>query len=419
MRFNEKQFRQLADETMKTVVALGTTSIAVLEKHKKSTERLVGYLKVADTPFDKDLCLAWVDSLKAGSSSPIDAAYVEWIAFRRFVMLLAEQEAGELTRWTHYQSQKLEMPQTATFLSVLPQYREYLTRAGLHEKTIRKYLSSVRQFLIYLENQKVDNLSDIQNPHLAEYFASARFKGRKPRGVQCEASELRKFVQFLNDEGHNQSKTLKYAIPSHSVSVQKIVTTLTPEMVSDIFDDEPDSLVDKRDRAIGFLALHLGLRTVDIRNLKFCDIDWNKKTLKITQSKTGVQLEMPIDNETENAIVDYVLNERRECKLEYIFITAVGPAQKLARHHYKIKYRAKDAPTFDEIPHDGLHVFRRTFASRLLQCGVEVSMISDMLGHIDKNTAQRYLSTDEVKMKRCALNLSAIPYQRGDFDVCQ
>jgi integrase len=186
-------------------------------------------------------------------------------------------------------------------------------------------------------------------------------------------------------------------------------------MVSDILEDEPDSLVDKRDRAIGFLALHLGLRTVDIRNLKFSDIDWGKKTLKITQSKTGVQLEMPIDNETENAIIDYVLNERRDCKLENIFITAVGPAQKLARHNYRIKYRAKDAPTFDKIPHDGLHVFRRTFASRLLQCGVEVSMISDMLGHIDKNTAQRYLSTDEVKMKRCALNLSAIPYRRGDF----
>lgn len=415
MRFNEKQFRQLADETMKTVVAVGTTSIAVLNKHKKSTERLVGYLKAMDTPFDKDLCLSWVDSQKAGSSSPIDAAYVEWIAFRRFVILLAEQKAGTLTRWTHYRSKELEMPQTTVFMEVLPNYRGYLTKAGLHEKTIRKYLSSVRQFLIYLESRKVGNLSDIQNPHLAEYFVSARFEERKPRGVQCEASELRKFVQFLNDEGHNSSKYLLYAIPSHSVSVQRIVTTLTPEMVSDILEDEPDSLVDKRDRAIGFLALHLGLRTVDIRNLKFSDIDWGKKTLKITQSKTGVQLEMPIDNETENAIIDYVLNERRDCKLENIFITAVGPAQKLARHNYRIKYRAKDAPTFDKIPHDGLHVFRRTFASRLLQCGVEVSMISDMLGHIDKNTAQRYLSTDEAKMKRCALNLSAIPYRRGDF----
>jgi len=38
MSFNEKQFRQLADETRKTVVALGTTAECVLKRHEKVTE---------------------------------------------------------------------------------------------------------------------------------------------------------------------------------------------------------------------------------------------------------------------------------------------------------------------------------------------------------------------------------------------
>jgi integrase/recombinase XerD len=122
-----------------------------------------------------------------------------------------------------------------------------------------------------------------------------------------------------------------------------------------------------------------------------------------------------LDNETQNAIIDYVLNERRNGKSEYIFVTAVGAIQKIARRYFRIKYRAQNTPSTETIPHDGLHIFRRTYASRLLQCGTPLPMISEMLGHINKNAVQCYLSTDDVKMKRCALGLSLIPWQRGDL----
>jgi integrase len=146
-------------------------------------------------------------------------------------------------------------------------------------------------------------------------------------------------------------------------------------------------------------------------DLQFGDIDWENGVLSVKQSKTGVNLQMPLDNETQNAIIDYVLNERRDCKTDYIFVTAVGAAQRIARRHFRIKYRASR----EKIPHEGLHIFRRTFASRLLQSGTPLEMISEMLGHIDKGSVQCYLSTDGVKMKRCALDLSLIPYGRGDF----
>jgi integrase len=120
---------------------------------------------------------------------------------------------------------------------------------------------------------------------------------------------------------------------------------------------------------------------------------------------------MPVDNETQNAIIDYLLNERRDCKSEYIFVTAVGAAQKLARRHYRIKYRASK----EEIPHEGLQIFRRTFASELLKCGVPRGTISSMLGHIDKVSIEPYLSTDDVKMKRCSLGLSLIPHSKEVF----
>lgn len=150
MSFNEKQFRQLADETRKTVIALGTTSECVLKRHEKITEMLAEHLKKLDIPFERDVCLQWVDGMEHDPVSALSASYVEWIAYRRFVILLAEQEAGTLNSWRHYPSQQPEMPKKEEFLKVVAMYRKYLAEAEYYPQTVNRYTSSARQLLIYL-----------------------------------------------------------------------------------------------------------------------------------------------------------------------------------------------------------------------------------------------------------------------------
>jgi len=410
MMFNENQFRQLIDDTENTVVFLGTNSNDVLNRHRRFAERLIEFLKGLNVPFDRDLCLRWVDSLEHDPASALNSSYVDWIACRRFVILLAEQEAGTLNSWKHYLSQPPEMPKSENLLEILSLYRVYLAGIGFQEKTVDSYASYARRLLLYMEGIRIVEIRAMGNQALAGYFVSKRFQGREPEGIRSETRSLKNFICFLEENGYTDVKSLHYVVPRHRVPTQRIITTLTPEMEADIMEDEPDSLVDKRDKAVCLLALHIGLRSCDIRNLKFGDIDWEKGRLTTRQSKTGVGLQMPLDNETQNAIIDYILNERRDCDSEYIFVTSVGPAQKIARRGFRIKYRAQNT----EIPHDGLHIFRRTYASRLLQCGTPLPLISEMLGHISRNAVQSYLSTDEAKMKRCALDLAMIPFQRGD-----
>lgn len=418
MSFSESGFRQLIDETHTTIISLGTTAGILMTEFQQFADRLANHLTLLDMPFDCNSCLLWVDSLEHDPPEKMNQSYLRWIAFRRFIILIEKQRTGTLDHWTHYQSRTPEQPQSREFLELQSEYQNYLADVvQLHPNTVLRYLADARFLLIYLEQKGITHISEICNADIVGYFASPRFHNRKPKGVQTEACSLKKFLVFLDNSDFTEKKSLHCAIPRYRVRTERIVTTLTAEMETDIMDDEPDSLVNLRDKAISLLALHTGLRSCDIRNLKFGDIDWEKGVLTIQQQKTGIDLRLPIDNETQNAIIDYVLNERRSCGLEYIFITAVGPKQKLARRHYRIRYRAKDTESYDKIPHDGLHIFRRTYASRLLQCGTPLPLISEMLGHIDKSSVQCYLSTDEVKMKRCALDLSAIPYCGGMFDV--
>ena len=45
MKFDEQGFRHLVDETIATIIRLGTTSHAVLDRYERFTEMLVKHLK--------------------------------------------------------------------------------------------------------------------------------------------------------------------------------------------------------------------------------------------------------------------------------------------------------------------------------------------------------------------------------------
>ena len=415
MKFDEKGFRLLAEETQNSVIRLGTTSHVVLDRYPRFVEMLVDHLRTVDLPFELQHCLEWANSIPHDPASVMSASYVEWKALHRFIHLLAEQQTGELTHWHHYLSSTVEMPESASFRELLKSFREWLSGTGKQTETIKCETYIARKMLLYLEANDIADFSNVKNCDILEYFMSERFQGRSPKGIQCEISRLKIFLRFTEDNGYTACKTLHDALPRIRNNSVKIITTIDDQIEKDILDDEPCSLVNKRDQAIFLLALHTGLRTCDIRALKFSDIDWKNETIHIRQSKTGVDHEIPIDAATQNAIIDYILNERRECNHDFIFITAVGPKQMLARRHYRIRYRTKGTDSFNRLPCDGIHICRRTFASRLLQSGAPLPVISKMLGHINRNSVQVYLSTDEQRMKRCALDLSMMPCRREEY----
>ena len=415
MRFIESEFRQLVEETEKTVMRLGTTSHTVLNRHRRFAEMLVAHLQKVDLTFDLAQCLEWAKSLEHDPASAMSSSYVDWIALHRFITLLAEQHTGRLLEWRHYQSFIPEQPNTEEYRNILTGYQERLKSEGKVATTVQSYVSKARMLLLYIESIGITTFSVVSNKDLLNYFMTDRFKNRDLKGIQTEVCALGGFLRFTFDAKYTECETLPYALPKIRQSKVKIISTIDENIESDLLNDNPESLVNKRDQAILLLALHAGLRSCDIRGLRFCDIDWEKQIIHIRQKKTGVDLEIPIDSATQNAIIDYILHERRDCELEYIFVTSIGPMQKLARRHYRMKYRTRGTESYLKLPHDGLHIYRRTFASRLLRSGAPLPLISQMLGHVDNNSVRVYLSTDEARMKRCALDIGRIPCRREEY----
>lgn len=73
---------------------------------------------------------------------------------------------------------------------------------------------------------------------------------------------------------------------------------------------DKETAIGKRDYGILLLAKKTGLRSVDIVNLQFNNIDWKNDEIHIIQHKTNRPLILPLEPDVGNAIYDYILHGR-------------------------------------------------------------------------------------------------------------
>lgn len=412
---NTKEFELLAEDTKRKVKEFGTTSKRVMEDFDRCVRLLAEHLKINSLEFTLETGFAWLHQYKFNENNCTRYNDKLKRAFRRVILLLWDNKEGQLNQWKFYSSNIQALPKAKKFVKILNDYKVYLKKSDYADNSVVLRFTCAKGLLIFLEDNQIYTFDKVTNQLIADYFASAHFTNRKPSGVQAEAIRVKLFLEYLEDENIVNNKLLHYAVPRFRLQETKIIPTITPLAEEQILSDHPKLPSNKREKALCLLALHLGLRTCDIYNLKFDDIDWNTGTLYIKQQKTGVTIKMKIDNETQNAIIDYILNERRTSDCDYIFVTSKGPITKLHNGDKNIYRRTNRIDIKKNIPHQGLHIMRRTFASKLLRIGTPLPVISSALGHLDKEEVHSYLSTDEMKMKQCALDLTLIPFGRSEF----
>ena len=92
---------------------------------------------------------------------------------------------------------------------------------------------------------------------------------------------------------------------------ERLPTIWTPEDVQKLLSAvDRTSPIGKRDYAILLLAMRLGLRAGDIREMRLDQLDWDQSRIHVVQGKTGVPLELPLTEEVGEAIIDYLRHGR-------------------------------------------------------------------------------------------------------------
>jgi site-specific recombinase XerD len=131
---------------------------------------------------------------------------------------------------------------------------------------------------------------------------------------------------------------------------------------------------------------YTGLRLGEIISLHRKDFDFEKKEFKLFMSKTKKERIMFFTEKVEKALQEYFTSDPETLNAFNLSYNAV---------RYIVFKLAGEITDVHVHP----HLFRHSFAISLLRNGVDISVVSKLLGHSNITTTQRYLGlyTEELK----------------------
>lgn len=286
-------------------------------------------------------------------------------------------------------------------------YAASLAGRGLAEATVRGKTGMLRRFLTFLAGTGVREMAAVRVVDVSAYVGSLAPLAASSRAGQLYF--LREYLQFAVRE--------RGADPALGAMFPVIVTdrdAVLPsvyrpgEVAGALAEAGNGSETPLRDRAVMLLAALLGLRSADIKGLRFDQIDWANRRLSVVQHKNGRRLDLPLPDECALAIIDYWKNERPEVDEPQVFLRHRAPHQPPgAGNHFHRVVAGGFARAGVEVAgrHRGLHALRHSVAIGMLEAGTPYPVIGAVLGHADADSTRRYLRVDVAHLRPLALEV--------------
>ena len=243
--------------------------------------------------------------------------------------------------------------------SGLKEYIQHLYTLELKPKSIKRKLATLKAFFTHLEFDEIITISPFRKMRVS-------IKEQKLLPKTIEIQNIRKLFKYI------------YKIKSDSNNIEQYsYKALT------------------RDIAILELLFATGLRVSEVSNIKYNDINLSTGNIKVL-GKGGKERTIQIcDQEVKIALKEYLSIFKDEIlKKEWFFINRLG--NKFTEH--SIANMIKKYQTKANIQqHLTPHMFRHSFATMLLEEGVDIRYIQGMLGHSSISTTQIYT---QINMKQ-------------------
>ncbi|ETR73554.1 MAG: XerC [Candidatus Magnetoglobus multicellularis str. Araruama] len=299
-----------------------------------------------------------------------------------------------------------ELLTNSYYISISKDFRKDCEQKGYSKVTIDHYVKQSERFMDYLVSQRILDCRNIDLPVINSYIRT--LAGYTYKTVEQNICSIRSFLRYLLTKD-----ILKTDLASKTPMVQARKQTRIPSVWT---KDELGTLIKaidrgnpkgKRDYAIILLACVLGLRVSDIKSLTYACFHWKSNKLIFTQSKTRETLTLPIPSEVGWAVIDYLKYGRPDVNSPIIFVRHVAPFLPFSESNH-LHQIIRNYMRMSHLPitkkHRGMHSLRHTAASRMLEHGIPLSVISDILGHTNTDSTAIYLKVDVSKLKECCLD---------------
>ena len=159
---------------------------------------------------------------------------------------------------------------------------------------------------------------------------------------------------------------------------------LTREEETKLLAEIPDYL-----KPILIVALNTGMRRGEILTLKWEQVDLARRIIRVRYTKSGKSRIIPINDVLLNTFLEL---ERLNCGNVYLFLNP-----KTGLPYIEVKKSFKAACQRAGIEGLRFHDLRHTFATSLIESGVDIITVRDLLGHFSVRVTQRYTHSNQYQ----------------------
>jgi integrase/recombinase XerD len=271
----------------------------------------------------------------------------------------------------------LDLPAKEHFES----YLRYKVRTNHKPKTIESSFTSVRLFLAFYGMSGKTDLKDLQRSDLEAFIEHEQDRGMHITTVKTRTACIIAFLHFLIEQelipGTALKKRIRFKLPD------LLPRAMHPDDVKKLL-----SIIDHtRDRALVLLLLRTGIRIGEALSLTMNDIDLKERKVHLYQGEKN-----------DRGRVVYLSNDAvfslkrwfkwRDPEKELVFYSKgdAGISYSAARTRF-VKY-LKEAG----LMHKGytVHCLRHTYATELLNAGMRLEVLQQLMGHQDIEMTRRY-----------------------------
>lgn len=277
--------------------------------------------------------------------------------------------------------------------NLLEDYLKYINSINSGSKcTTVSYRHDIERFIAFLKQESITDFKQVDRTICNDFISYLRtdehFKEISNRSLARNISALRSFFKYLCSIGYIQTN------PFLTIKV-KVSQNKLPDY---LYEDEIDLLMNSFDLNTdeGYLCRTMfetmygcGLRLSELCNLKIGDIDFKNEYLHIVGKGSKARLVpfYPLIKKLLRHYIDEIRSKNLHVDHDYVFIARSGKriSPRTVQYYLDKVVKEKSLP-FSLHPHS----LRHSFATHLLDNGVDIRMVQELLGHSNLSTTQIY-----------------------------
>lgn len=271
-------------------------------------------------------------------------------------------------------------------LIAIDDYQKWLAlERRFSPKTVRAYVDDVLQWEAYLQAEQTTVVDSITTRH---YILHLLKLGISRRSIARKISSLRSYYRFTMD--YHQATSNPFALVNLKKTPTPLPDVLDKHEIEQLLTIPASGAFPQRDRAIIALLLATGMRVSECAAFQFDDLDAFEHTIRVVGKGNKTRLVF-IHDEALAALQIYVDNERRQLvgsnDVKIVFLNKFGNPLSARSVETIVTTKGKEMHPPKQL-HP--HMLRHTFATQLLDLGMDLRSLQLLLGHEELTTTQIY-----------------------------